>query len=158
MRSIGSGVGIGRLLGRATAAVLAVYVISLVYRAGEQLIAVGLSGVLASYIVISILRDISYGIRLWEPVEWQTVAPEKLESSERRRATRWTAARRLTAITGGVGALLAALAADLETLAFVLMLGGLPALLVRLTQHYTAGTRPWYPSFPSDLEEIESNG
>jgi hypothetical protein len=157
MVSIDNGVGVGRLLGRVTAVVLAVYVVSLVYRAGEQLIAVGLFAVLASYVVIAIFRDISYGIRLWEPVEWQTVAPDELESSERRRATRWTAACRLTAVAGGIGVLLAVVAAGLETLAFVLILGGLPALLVRLIQYYTAGTRPWYPSFPSDLEKFESN-
>lgn len=151
-KEIETGVAFGNLAGRATAVALALYVVSLVYRSGQERAAVALAGLVVLYALASIARDLRYGYRPWEPVEWESVQPDGLDAGERRRALRWTVTLKALLIVGAVGGLTAVFAAGLEALGSVLLVGGLPALVVTLYRHYSNGTRPWYPSVPSRSE------
>lgn len=146
-----NGVALGRLAGRTTAVALALYVGSLVYRTGEERIALALGGVAVLYALASISRDLRYGYFPWEPVEWRSIHPDELDTQERRRATRWTVGLNVLLTVGAVGGLAGVFVAGLETLGYVLLVGGLPALLVESYRHYSNDTRPWYPSVPSQV-------
>ncbi len=149
---IRNGAAFGKLAGRVTAVALALYVVSLVYRSNEELAAVALGGVVALYAVASLVRDVQYGYSPWDPVSWTTVAPRELGAEARQRAFRWTITLKLILVVGAVSGFAVVFAAGLETLGYVLLIGGLPALVVKLYKHYSGGTRPWYPSVPSQLE------
>lgn len=147
----------GKLAGRVTAVALALYVVSLVYRSNEELAAVALGGIVTLYAVTSLVRDIQYGYAPWEPVEWTTVPPGELEAGERRRALRWTIVLRLLLVIGAVSGFAVVFAAGLETLGYVLLIGGVPALIVSLYKYYSDGTRPWHPSVPSRPDQLKPN-
>lgn len=156
MTATKKGLAFGKLAGRVTAVVLALYVVSLVYRSNEELAAIALGGVVILYAVTSLVRDIQYGYAPWEPIEWTTVPPGELESDERRQALRWTIVLRLLLIIGAVSGFAIVFAAGLETLGYVLLIGGFPALIVSLYKHYSGGTKPWYPSVPSRPDQLKS--
>jgi len=146
-----TGVALGRLAGRATAVALALYVVAFVYRAGGVTTAFALGGVVALYALASVARDLRYGYRPWDAVEWTTVRPGTLDPAERRRATRWTVALNGLLVVGAVGTLAGAFAVGLELLGSVLLVGGAPAFAVASYRHYANDTRPWYPSVPSRI-------
>jgi len=156
MTATSKGVAIGKLAGRVTAVALVLYVVSLVYQSGEELAAIALGGVVALYVVTSVVRDIQYGYSPWDPVEWTAVPPGELDTGERRRALRWTIALRLLLFVGTVSGFAVIFASGLETLGYVLLIGGLPVSLVKMYKYRTSGTRPWHPSLPSSPDRLES--
>lgn len=154
--TISNGVAFGKVAGRVTAVALSLYVVSFVYRSGEELTAIALSGVVALYAVTSLVRDVQYGYFPWEPIEWTTVSPDELNAGERRRALRWTIALRLLLVVGAVSGLAGVFEAGLETLGYVLLIGGLPSLIVKLYKYYSNETKPWYPSVPSRPDRLKA--
>lgn len=150
--TVRNGASLGMLAGRATAVGIALYLVSFIYRSGQEWTAIALGGVVVLYALASIGRDLQYGYSPWEPVEWKFVPLDELGTSERQRALRWMVALKGLLVVGAVGTFVAVFAAGLETLGYVLLIGGLPAALVKLYQHYSNGTRPWYPSVPSQVE------
>jgi len=150
--AVRTGVSLGKLAGRATAVGLALYVVSLIYRSGQEWAAVALGGVVVLYALMSIGRDLQYGYSPWEPIDWKPIPLDELGTSERQRALRWTVALKVLLIVGAVGSLATAFVAGLEELGYVLLIGGLPAAAIKLYKHYSNGTRPWYPSVPSQVE------
>lgn len=155
-KTIWNGIALGRVLGRATMVALALYVINLVYQSGEDLMAIALACLVALYAIASSTRDLRYGYTPWDPIEWTPVQFSELNTKERQRAFGWTVALKALLVIGVIGCFAAILAAGLETLGYVLLIGGLPASAVKLYRHYSNGTKPWYPSVPSDLDRIES--
>ena len=151
MAAISEGIAFGKLAGRVTAVALVLYVISLIYRAGGELVALTLGGGVALYVILSFVRDIQYGYSPWEPVEWTAVPTDELDTGEHQRALRWTITLKSLRIVGAVSGLAVIFIFGLETLGYVLLIGGLPALAISLSKHYSNGTRPWYPSVPSSL-------
>jgi|AntDeeMetageno50_2_1112565.scaffolds.fasta_scaffold07767_2 hypothetical protein len=154
--AISNGMAFGKVAGRVTAVALVLYVVSFVYRSGEELTAIALSGVVALYAVASLVRDIRYGYSPWDPINWTTVSPDELDTGERRRALRWTIALKLLLVVGAVSGLAIVFEAGLETLGYVLLIGGLPSLFVKLYKHHSNETKPWYPSVPSRPDRLES--
>ncbi|WP_128476605.1 hypothetical protein [Halorussus pelagicus] len=147
-----NGVALGRVLGRVTAVTLALYVVSLIYRSDNEFISVVLVVFIILYALTSSARDIQYGYFPWEPVEWTPVHLDELDAEEGKRALRWTIALKSLLVVGAIGCLAASFAAGLETLGYVLLIGGTPTLVVKMYQHYSNGTRPWYPVVPSRLD------
>jgi len=156
MTKASDGLALGKIAGRVTAVALALYVVSFVYRSGEELAALALGGAVALYAVTSLVRDVQYGYSPWEPTVWVPVPPSELDREVRQRALYWTLTLKLLLVAGGLGGLVVIFEAGLETLGYVLVLGGLPALLVRLVTHYSQETRPWYPSVPSRPDRPKS--
>lgn len=156
MTAISNSVAFGKLAGRVTAVALTLYVVGLVYRSGEGLAAIALGSVVALYAVTSLVRDVQYGYAPWEPVKWTAVPPGELDTGERRRALRWTIVLKLLLIVGAVSGFAVVFAGGLETLGYVLLVGGLPVLIVKLAKHYSNETRPWHPSIPSRPDRLES--
>ena len=154
--AINNGVALGKLAGRVTAVALTLYVISLIYRSGEELAALMLGSIVAIYASTSIVRDIQYGYSPWESVEWITVPPSELAAGERQRALRWTVALKLLLTIGAISGLAITFAAGFQMLGYVLLIGGLPALMLSLYRHYSNETRPWYPSVPSQPDQLQS--
>uniref|UniRef100_A0A7D6GQR0 Uncharacterized protein n=2 Tax=Natrinema zhouii TaxID=1710539 RepID=A0A7D6GQR0_9EURY len=153
---IRNGAAFGKLAGRVTAVALALYVVSLVYQSNEELAAVALGSVVTLYAVMSLARDVQYGYSPWEPVRWTTVPPGELNAGERRRALRWTIVLKLLLVVGAVSGFAVVFAAGLKTLGYVLLIGGFPALIVKLYKHYLDETRPWHPSMPSRPDQLVS--
>jgi hypothetical protein len=150
--AISKGVSLGRITGRATTVVFALYVASIVYRSGQENISIALGTIVVLYAFISSLRDVRYGYSPWAPVEWIPTSPDELDLMERQRAIRWMITLRLLQIIGVAGTAVAVYTASLETLGYVFLIGGIPALVVQIYRHYDRGTRPWYPSVPQELE------
>lgn len=153
-KAIRNGAAFGTLAGRVTVVALALYVVSLVYRSNEELAATALGGLVALYAITSLVRDVRYGYSPWDPVTWTTVPPGELNAGERRRALRWTILLKLLLVIGVVGGFAIIFAAGLETLGYVLLIGGFPALTVSLYRHYSNETRPWHPSVPSRPDQL----
>lgn len=156
MAATSNGVAFGKLAGRVTAVALALYVVSLVYRSGEELAAIALGGVVALYAVTSLVRDVQYGYSPWEPVKWTAVPPSELDAGERRRALRWTIVLKFLLVVGSISGFAVVFAVGLKTLGYVLLVGGLPTLIINLYEHYSDETRPWHPSVPSRPFRLES--
>lgn len=156
MEATSNGMAFGKLAGRVTALILALYVVSLVYRSGEELAAIALGVVIALYAVTSLVRDVQYGYSPWEPVKWTAVPPDELDEEERQRALRWTITLKFLLVIGAVSGFAVVFAAGLETLGYVLLVGGFPALIVKLYKHYSDETRPWHPSMPSRPNRLGS--
>ena len=156
MAATSNGVAFGRLAGRVTGIVLVLYVISLIYRSGEKLAAIALAGVVALYVVTSLVRDVQYGYSPWEPVEWTAVPPGELSAGERRRAFYWTIVLKLLLVVGTASGFAVIFVAGLETLGYVLFVGCLPASIIKIRKHISSDTRPWYPSVPSRPDRLKS--
>lgn len=148
---------LGQLAARITQLILVLWVVSLLYRADEDLAAFALSGLIVLYAVISLIRDFRYGITPWEPVEWTTVSPDELDAGEYRRAFRWTVPLKLLRLVGAVFVLAVAFTASLETLGYMLLFGSFLVLPVTLFKHHSNDTKPWYPSVPSQPDQLQSD-
>lgn len=148
---------LGQIAARITQVALVLWIVSLLYRAGEDLAAFALGGLIVLYVVASLSRDLRYDLTPWEPVEWTTVSPGELDAGDYRRALRWTVALKLIWVVGAVFVLAAVFTASLETLGYMLLFGGLLVLPVTLVKHHLNNTKPWYPSVPSRTDQLQSD-
>jgi hypothetical protein len=150
-KRIKSGVGVGKLAGRLTKLGFVVYLVSLIYRSGQESIAVLLTGIIGCYVLVSIGRDYQYGYSPLSPINWTEVSPEGLDPEDRHRATLWTGALRVVQLIGGVGLIIAIFVSGLDLLGYVLLASVIPVLIGISYRYYSRDTKPWYPKVPSEI-------
>jgi len=150
-KRIKGGVGFGKLAGRVTKLGFVVYLVSLIYRSGQESIAMILTGIIGCYALVSIGRDYQYGYSPLSPIKWTEVSPEGLGPGDRRRATLWTGALRAIQFIGGIGLVIAIFLSGLDLLGYILLASAIPVLIGISYRYYSRDTKPWYPKVPSEI-------